>query len=122
MNAATPPPPSPPPAAPSNAPKPAQSARAPDLATLINAVRIFIFGDVKTAPPDKPAPPAPAPAPRWYVIATLLLRLVWPLAVLGTGITLFVTIGANAWLWLVIALVIACGIFARPPKPPIPGR
>jgi len=49
---------------------------------------------------------------------SLILRLLWPLAMLGGGIALFVIIGANGWLWLVLGLIIVCGIFARPPKFP----
>lgn len=59
-----------------------------------------------------------APPPRWLTFLAMFVRLVWPLAMLGCGVALFVIIGAGGWLWLVLALIIVCAVFARPPQPP----
>lgn len=68
--------------------------------------------------PPAPASPPPAPLPHWLVIFGALIRQLWPLAVLGSGVALFVVIGASGWLWLVLGLIIVCALFARPQQPP----
>lgn len=100
---------------PENAPKPEETAPdAPSLAPFIKIAKAFFM----KAPSEPSPPPAAAPPPRWIVIMAMLLRLVWPLAMFGGGIALFITFGATGWLWLVILLIIVCAIFARPPQTP----
>jgi hypothetical protein len=69
-------------------------------------------------PANPTTPPPPAHPPRWFVIATLILRLIWPLAMLGAGVMLAITLESSTWLWPVLGLLIVCGIFARPPQLP----
>jgi len=51
--------------------------------------------------------------PRWYFPIALIVRLIWPLVMLGAGITLAI-LGVPAWFTLL--LLIVCAVFARPMK------
>lgn len=73
-------------------------------------------------------PPADAPAASHYTVTLRASRflavlhhlaaLLYPLALLASGVFLFATFGATGWLWLVIVLVIvlACVAPRRPDR------
>lgn len=106
-------PPPPPAPEPKTSPEPEKTAAASAPAIPFIQIAKAFFDN------RQPAVARRAPdAPRWLTILAMIFRLVWPLAMLGGGIALFCVIGANGWLWLVLALLAVCGIFARPPKDP----
>lgn len=92
-----------------SAPPPAPAPQSPRFPDVINPIVA-----AQTAVVALP----PAPPPRWLSFLALFVRLIWPLAVLGCGVALFVVIGASGWLWLVILLILVCASAARPTLPP----
>jgi hypothetical protein len=97
-----------PPPAPETAPEVKETPPASNLAPLIQIAKAIF----KTTPRQPTHGEHLASVPPWLFV----LGAVWPLALFGGGVALFCVIGANGWLWLVLALVIVCGIFARPPR------
>ena len=76
-----------------------------------------------------PAPVAPAPAPVqvavvpiparvsvWLRVAAVLVRLVYPLALMASVVFLFVRFGPSGWLWLVLLAALLLAV-ARPSVP-----
>lgn len=98
--------------APKNAPTAKEAPVAPQTTPPPAKIKQFVAAQTAIiTPPQKPPP-------RWLLMFAMFVRLIWPLAVLGCGVTLFIVIGASGWLWLVLGLIIVCAACARPQQFP----